>query len=146
MKDALGHGSNAHGAGIANLQNAQLGLKLHPNVFNTVKANPSGFSVKPTTGEMPTKGYMVSIPGHTQIVDHATPELVAQYASAHADALKEPGAHIGGWTDETGKTYLDVSHNVMNRARAVKLGVAHNQKAIWDVKRSADINTGGDGT
>jgi hypothetical protein len=147
MKDAKGHGSNAHNAGIANLKNSQLGIKLHPNVFAAVKANPGGFSVKPTTGQMPTSGYMVSIPGHTQIVDNATPENVAAYANAHAVALKDPAAHIGGWTDsDSGKTYLDVSHNIGNRSRAVQLGVLHNQKAIWDVKGNREIDTGGDGT
>lgn len=142
MKDAKGHGSNAHNSGIA-----QIGkVSLHPNVINAVKQNPSGFSVKPTTGQMPKSGYMVSIPGHTQIVNAATPKLVQGYANAHAGALQDPRAHIGGWTDKkTNQTYLDVSHNYRSRAAAVKAGKAHNQIAIWDVKHGREINTGGTG-
>lgn len=145
MKDARGHGSNAkgvHNTGINNIGN----VSLHPNVFTAVKQNPNGFSVKPRTGQMPTSGYMVSIPGHTHIVMNADPALVAKYANAHADVLQDPKAHIGGWTDpNTGKTYLDVSHRYSNKGAAIKAGQAHNQIAIWDVKHGREIRTGGTG-
>lgn len=145
MKDARGHGSNARGVHSRLINNIG-NVSLHPNVFTAVKQNPSGFSVKPRTGQMPQAGYMVSIPGHTQVIKSATPELVAQYAKTHADALQDPRAHIGGWTDKaSGLTYLDVSHNIRNKSAAIKAGQAHNQIAIWDVKHSREINTGGTG-
>lgn len=143
MKDAKGHGSNAHNAGINTIGK----VLLHPNVINAVKKNPDGFSVKPSTGQMPKSGYMVSMPGHTQIIPHATPDLVAAYANEHSGALQQQGAHIGGWTDKaSGKTYLDVSHNIRNKNAAIQAGRARNQIAIWDVKNGREINTGGDGT
>jgi hypothetical protein len=148
MKDALGHGSNAHGAGVANIGK----VALHPNVLRTITKNPGGFSVKPKNGKMPSNGYMVSIPGHTQIVSEAAlkgpqgGDIIKQYANAHADVLNDPRAHIGGWTDKaTGKTYLDVSHNISGRSAAVSAGKKHNQIAIWDVKHAKEIRTGGTG-
>jgi len=148
MKDALGHGSNAHGAGIASIGN----IKLHPKVIKTITKNPGGFSVRPTNGAMPKSGYMVSIPGHTQIVNESAlagpggEHVIQDYARQHADVLSDPRAHIGGWTDKaTGKTYLDVSHNISGRSAAISAGKRHNQIAIWDVKRMREIRTGGTG-
>lgn len=151
MKDAKGHGSNkrgVHAQGVEQVGN----LNLHPNVLSTIMKNPGGFSVKPSSGLSPKSGYMVSLPGHTQIVaesDIKGPNgsaLIQNYARQHAGALQQAGAHIGGWTDsESGKVYLDVSQNIRNKGEAVHQGVARNQKAIWDVKRQREISTGGTG-
>jgi hypothetical protein len=146
MKDALGHGSNAHTSGIAKIGK----MALHPRAISLI-AKADG-SVKPTTGKSPASGYMVSIPGHTQIVDadalrgmHAS-AIIAQYANEHASALADPAAHIGRWQEPgTNKVYLDVSHNIRNRSDAIKTGIAHNQKAIWDLKHGREIDTGGTG-
>lgn len=148
MKDALGHGSNAHNAGID-----QIGkMPVHPTVLKAVIKNPGGFSVRPTNGKMPQSGFMVSIPGHTQIVSEAAlkgpqgAKIISSYANEHADVLRDPRAHIGGWTDkETGKTYLDVSHNIKSKSKAVNAGKQFNQIAIWDVKHGKEIRTGGTG-
>lgn len=147
MKDALGHGSNAHNAGIE-----KLNIKLHGKVLKTISKNPNGFSVRPTNGKIPKSGFMVSIPGHSKIL-HASDlvgergaQIVQQYARENAGVLNDPRAHIGGWTDKaSGKTYLDVSHNIKGRSAAVAAGRKHNQIAIWDVKRGKEINTGGTG-
>jgi hypothetical protein len=145
MKDALGHGSNAHNAGIASLGKK---LAVSSKVIKVVKKNPYGFSVKPQTGVQPKDGYMVSLPGHSLILDpsHVTPDTVSRYAQTYADKFADPKAHIGGWTDgNTGLTHLDVSHNIMSRSAAVKAGRANNQIKIWDVKRKREIDTGGTG-
>jgi hypothetical protein len=146
MKDAQGHGSDAHTSGIAKIGK----IALHPNAINVV-ARTDG-SVKPTTGKVPASGYMVSIPGHTQIVDAralngpGAASIISTYANNHADALADPKAHIGRWQEPgTNKVYLDVSHNIRSRDAAIKTGVAHNQKAIWDLKHGREINTGGTG-
>lgn len=146
MKDAKGHGSNAHNSGIAKIGK----IALHPNAINVIAKNDG--SVKPTTGRSPSSGYMVSIPGHTQIVDadalkgmHAD-AIISQYANSHAAALADPAAHIGRWQEPgTKKVYLDVSHNIRNRSDAIKSGIANNQKAIWDLKNGREIDTGGTG-
>lgn len=151
MKDAKGHGSNPRGAHAAGTN--QVGnIALHPKVLSTINRNPSGFSVKPSSGSQPRAGFMVSLPGRTQIVsadDLRGPHgraILEQYARAHSDVLSQPGAHLGGWTDKTsGKTYLDVSHNIKTRDAAVKAGRAQNQIAIFDVRRRREIRTGGTG-
>lgn len=151
MKDAKGHGSNKrglHASGIERVGN----VRLHPKVIDTVIKNPGGFSVKPNNGAVPATGFMVSLPGHTRIVSEADLRgpggraLLARYARENAGALQQPGAHLGGWTDKaSGKTYLDISHNIKSKGQAVRAGRARNQIAIWDVKNGREIRTGGTG-
>jgi hypothetical protein len=158
MKDALGHGSDNRGGGQQQApahqgKVNQVGrpVTLSPAVLATIQNNPGGFSITPK-GQQPESGYMVSIPGHTQIVNEAdlagphSQDIMNKYASDHADALSRTGAHIGGWTNkDEGKTYLDVSQNIKNKNAAVNVGTKRNQIAIWDVKKSREIPTGGTG-
>jgi hypothetical protein len=151
MKDAKGHGSDARGAHAQGVEKVGRPIPLSPKVLDVIRNNPGGFSVTPT-GRQPKSGFMVSIPGHTQILDAKAlrgpnrQEVIRHYAEQHADALSHPGAHIGGWTHEgEGKVYLDVSHNVRSKAAAIQKGVLHNQIAVWDVKHSKEIMTGGTG-
>src|SRR5258706_380302 len=120
MKDALGHGSNAHNSGIA-----KLNIKLHPQAAMTARqalSHSGGFSVRPGTGASPKSGFMVSIPGHTKIIHGDVDETALRnYANEHADVLQHPGAHIGGWQHE-GKTYLDVSHRYGTKSAAAVAG------------------------
>lgn len=120
-------------------------------VLDVIRNNPNGFSVTPQ-GEMPTKGYMVAAPGRSQVLSDSdlrsagAKGIIEAYARQHADALRQPGAHIGGWKDtESGKVYLDIAHNIPHRSQAVKAGKDRNQIAIWDVKRKREIRTGGTG-
>jgi hypothetical protein len=151
MKDAKGHGSNKRGAHMAGILRATNPIKVKPEIVDHIRKNPGGFSVTPT-GRTPQSGYMVSVPGRTKIVsesDLSGPhghEIISRYAAEHSDALRQPGAHIGGWTDKaSGKTYLDISQRIGNRNAAVRTGQKRNQIAIWDVKKSREINTGGNG-
>jgi hypothetical protein len=154
MKDAGGHGSDtrggpqqpAHQSGVN-----KVGNRITPAVLDVVRNNPGGFSVTPN-GTSPTGGYMVSLPGHSLIVNEADlagpkgRDILEGYAQQHAQALAQSGAHLGGWTDKaSGKTYLDVSQNVSRASHAIKLGKERNQIAVWDVKRSREVKTGGTG-
>jgi hypothetical protein len=146
MKDAKGHGSDAHQAGVN-----QVGQAVHPKVLDAIRSNPNGFSVTPQ-GETPKGGYMVAVPGRTQIVNAEDlagphgPHIVGSFVAQHAGVLATPGAHIGGWTDkETGLTHLDISHNIPTRPAAIQAGRERNQIAIYDVKRNKEIRTGGTG-
>lgn len=151
-KDVLGHGSNprgTHADGIAKIAKVP---RVHPNLIEQIRQNPGGFSLRPGSAKAPEKGYMVSLPGRTQMLNAADlagsrgQQIVAQYVAKNSDVLGRPGAHVGGWTDkETGITHLDVSHNVRSKAQAVKKGRTQNQIAIWDVKRMREIRTGGTG-
>ena len=153
MKDALGHGSTPRNAPghMQGVLNSTRPIKVKSQVLAHIQANPGGFSVTPK-GKQPSGGYMVSVPGRTRIVsesDLAGPNghaILQDFANRNSDALRQPGAHLGGWTDkETGKTYLDVSHNIGNRNRAISAGKSRNQIAIWDVKHGREIRTGGTG-
>jgi hypothetical protein len=154
MKDAKGHGSNKRGTAAAFMARTQAitkTVKVKPDVLKHIQNNPGGFSVSPK-GKTPTAGYMVSLPGRTRIVTEdqlRSPEghkILQDFAHQNSDVLKVKGAHIGGWTDKaSGKTYLDVSHNIKDESKAVAAGRAHNQIAIWDVKRAREIATGGTG-
>lgn len=149
-KDALGHGSNprggaAHQAGVNEIAKP---IIVHPSVANTIKGNPNGFSVHPTTGAQPSGGYMVSVPGRTRLLDpsEVSADRVHSFAAANADVFRNPNMHIGGWhNSEDGKFYLDASENIKGRNAAIAAGRARNQIAIFDVKNRREISTGGTG-
>jgi hypothetical protein len=152
-KDAKGHGSNKRGAPSINaaINGVTKPLKVKSSVLDTIRQNPGGFSVTPK-GKTPTNGFMVSVPGRTRIISESDlkgpngARIIQDYAQQHSDILRQPGAHIGGWTDHaSGKTYLDVSQNIKDQDKAISTGKAHNQIAIWDVKNSKEIRTGGTG-
>lgn len=144
---AGGVGGGSHAAGVNGVGKSSVSSK----VLDVIRNNPNGFSVSPK-GDVPTKGYMVAVPGRSHVLSDnelhgpAAHEIIESYARKNADALREPGAHIGGWRDSaSGKTYLDVSHNIPRVREAVKAGKAANQIAIYDVKRGREIQTGGTG-
>lgn len=152
MKDAKGHGSNPRGTHAAGVESIKRPIPLHPNVISTIRQNPDGFSLRPKTGRAPDKGYMVSLPGRSKMLaasDLSGPHgqrIVSEYVQQNSDVLSKPGAHIGGWTDKaSGITHLDVSHNVRSKDRAISKGIKQNQIAVWDVRRSREIRTGGTG-
>lgn len=129
----------------------QVGKSVSARVLDAIRNSPTGFTVSPQ-GNVPTRGYMVSVPGRTRIVsaeDMKGPNqgaIVSDYARRNADALKDPRAHMGAWQDRaTGKVHLDVSHNISRQRDAVSAGRTRNQIAIWDVKRKREIRTGGTG-
>ena len=174
MKDAKGHGSEKRSGGVSDRTQQLLAHQrqqaqgqpyathqsgvanvgkpmISQTALDTIRANPGGFSVRPD-GTQPTSGFMVSMPGHTKIVSEnelSGPnghQIINDYAREHAGALRDPSAHVGGWTDkDTGKTHLDVSQNIPNRGLAVAAGRSRNQISIWDVKRGEEIKTGGTG-
>jgi len=155
-KDAKGHGSNPRGGpqGPAHQVGVNSVGKAPPPVtktaLDTIRQNPGGFSVTPG-GRQPTGGFMVSIPGRTQLLDEAdlagprAAEIVNQFTSKNADAFgNNPNMHIGGWTSG-GKVYLDPSENIHDREAAIAAGRQRNQIAIWDVANQKEIPTGGTG-
>ena len=145
--EGAGGDKGGHAAGVNNVGKPLIA----PSVVDTIRNNPNGFSVRPT-GEVPTKGYMVAVPGRTKILakdalhGDAAKDIINDYARANADVLSKPSAHIGGWQDsKTGKVYLDIANNVPRVRDAVRAGKAGNQIAVWDVKRQREIRTGGTG-
>lgn len=145
--DGAGGASGSHAAGVNNVGKS----RIAPNAVQMIRNAKQGVTVS-TRGEVPTKGYMVSVRGRTHVLSDsdlkskAADGLLNDYAAKNRDELDKPGSHIGVWRDHhTGKIYLDVSQNLSNQREAVKAGKAGNQIGIWDVKRKRFINTGGTG-
>lgn len=141
MKDAKGHGSNAgHAAGINKVGTIQ----LHPKALRALMGK-ADVSVKPTTGERPASGFMVSRPGGPNVPQGTlTEKQIQNFVNSRALAING-GAFVGKW-NENGRTYLDVSDNrKTSEAEATKLGAARDQIAIYDVNRKRVIPTGGTG-
>lgn len=143
MKDALGHGSNPRGGHAAGIN--QVGtIRLHPKAVKAMLGK-ADVSVKPTTGERPSTGFMVSRQGGPAVPQGTlTRAAIQSFANSRALAING-GAFMGKWTDN-GKDYLDVSDNrKTSEAEATKLGAARNQIGIWDVSGKRFIPTGGTG-
>lgn len=94
-----------------------------------------GFTHSLNTGNEPTKGFAVSIPGHEQkIKGHASAKQIADYATQHKGALAAKDAHLGGWfNEEDGNTYLDVSHVLPTQDQAEKTARENKQLAYFDL-------------
>lgn len=124
---------------------------VDPRVLNVIRSNPNGASVSPR-GDVPTRGYMVSVPGRTlKLSDRdlrgpGAQGIISDYARKNSDLLGQSGAHIGVWRDKvTGMTHLDVSRNISRQREAIRTGRSSNQIAIYDVRRKREIRTGGKG-
>lgn len=167
MKDAKGHGSEkrghndnpfpesyrqhalwnaAHQVGVAKIPVAP---QVSPAALAVIRAGHEGFSVTPS-GQQPTSGHMVAMPGRTAKIDAADlagprgHDIVSQHVMTHSDVYSNPNVHLGGWMHE-GKMLLEPSENIRSRSAAIKAGRERNQIAIWDVKRQREIPTGGTG-
>jgi hypothetical protein len=93
-----------------------------------------------------TGNYSVSIyPERSKIVPGVVDfEEIENYIVDNEDLLRDSHNSFGAWTNE-GKVYLDVVATLPDREKAIQLGRQHNQIAIWDLKNSQEIPTGGTG-
>lgn len=94
-----------------------------------------GFTHSLRTGNEPTSGFAVSIPGHElKIKGHASAAQIAGYSAKHHKALSKPHAHLGGWyNEEDGNTYLDVSHVLTTKDQAEQTARKNKQLAYFDL-------------
>ena len=99
-----------------------------------------GFTYQPVDDTTPTKGYALSVfRGAEKVfdVESVTEDDIYNYLIEHKDKFEDPGVHVGGWVDD-GKVYLDLSIVVEDREKAEKLGIEHDQLAMFDL---ANFNT-----
>ena len=109
-------------------------------------------------GDIPTSGYMVSLPpseGTNKVVPLSAMKGevglsnlygVLLAAREYIDGLADPSdVYLGTWVDDTQMVHLDVSLNIPDLDEAVKIGRKNNQLAIWDVANMDEIDTGGTG-
>jgi len=126
--------------------------------LNVGSPEGGGFSRHMVTGETPSEGYMVSLPGsekHIEPASAARPHHLANYVRTNREALSQPENSFGGWNPGT-HVDLDTSRNIkpdpgiaaehghgVARVDALEktlsVGIAHRQKAVYDVKNDRAI-------
>lgn len=133
-----------------------------------VRAN-GGLSIKMTDGSEPTGGYMVArdssrfgrVVTAEEFFDPETgPAILAKHLIDNRAELGSGRAYLGVWhqTQEQQPdgsmrdlpfseqlVHLDVTDQVMDRDRAVRLGRQRDQISVWDVANFEEIQTGGSG-
>ncbi len=87
-------------------------------------------------------GYSVAVFKATErVVDrpNLTAADIAAYAKEHSKYLEAyPDAFIGTWVD-SGKSYLDISRHISDRAEALALAAKHQQKVIFDLGKGESV-------
>lgn len=100
-----------------------------------------GNSVNPLTGEIPEKGYMVSLQG-TEVRKNLKQDLfyleqsLTDYIQDNKETLKDE--FLGTWISK-GTLFIYVSLNILDRDEAIKIGKENNQLAIYDIVRGKEI-------
>lgn len=100
-----------------------------------------GFSEHvPTASKPQPPGFMVSDfntedkrPSHLQ-----SPQLMEAFANVHGLTKSPPGEFMGGWPEEGGTDYLDVSHQFPDAARGKVAMTFQNQRAMYDLSKPFD--------
>jgi hypothetical protein len=96
-----------------------------------------------------TKGELAGTP-HYAVAAYPERELILKgepttkqieaFIEKNQDLLNDPSNSLGVWKDtESGKTYLDVTKTISDKAEAMKLGVEKGQKAIFNLKDMSEI-------
>ena len=114
-------------------------MNLITNFVENTLAN-GGSSLNYITGELdPKVGYFVSIQGHesTYIAEKFGSLSVGHYFEKVAFVLR-PELFIGSWVHE-GNVFMDLSEQITDKRRAIELGYARNQLAIYDAARGEVI-------
>ena len=132
-------GAAGGGSGVGHVVTPQAAQ----NLLGTLKAT-GGFTYDALHDSMPKSGFVVSTrPQDTRIftAEQMTTDNVQKYIDQNAATLKaDPEAHIGAWLNEkTGEIVLDVTHVKDNQAEAERLGIQHQQDAIYDIATGKTI-------
>lgn len=107
-----------------------------------------GFTISPATGERPSEGYMVSLAEYEETFDLDTLSIedIGAYRARHWSQFADiPNARWGGWVDDDGTVYFDVSLHVNSLDEAVALGQQWKQKAIFHLDSFSEIRLDDDG-
>lgn len=100
-----------------------------------------GFSVN-ADGESPTDGYMVAAHKDAETVipvADVTEDTFDSYVERFADTLNMVGAYLGGWVDDAGRLYLDVSVRLNDRDDARIWCLTRDERAFYDVKEGQSV-------
>jgi hypothetical protein len=117
------------------------------NEFVASTIENGGATMNVATGDVPTSGYVVSMEAHTKTFQLFGNEVVKEilisgavqlYARENDDVLSLPGMYLGSWIDD-GVLYLDISNVYENEHDALRVAVANNQLAYYDLNNAKTI-------
>jgi hypothetical protein len=105
----------------------------------------SGASYNLFTGDFnPGSGYMVALSGYEKIVGFPTTlnsfqDIMLNYLQGRIlKVMGDADIYLGLWFND-GKLYIDLSERIEDEPTAIKVGLARNQKAIWDANNKREI-------
>lgn len=101
---------------------------------------PGGGSITTTGAPVPTAGHVVGgvVPS---LVTEAAPTVDEVAAWILATEAHRAGV-LGWWVDtDTGRTYVDASDVITDRADALELAAARGELAVWDLAAAAEVRT-----
>lgn len=122
-----------------------------------------GFTAHAVTGDEPTTGVMVSLPGTEHMTTPASatkPSAIPGYVNRNRESLSRPDVYLGGWKPESDEfTTLDRSQRFAGKPEvaakygqdvadidavtsALDMGISRDQFAVFDLKRGRSISTG----
>lgn len=123
---------------------SQVSLDTVDKIFNVVKDNPDGFTIKIPEGKLQTSGFAVAPSKVTETrLDVLTRENLGAYLRRFQDVFAtDKRAFLGGWYDsQTGKFVLDISYVVDSEEEALYLAENGNQDAIFNIDKLEEIRT-----
>ena len=118
-----------------------LARTLLPLLLTAVEKHPEGFSIDAQTEKLLQPSdfgpdeYVVALKPFGHKFDHSVGPYfltLGWWDTVVSKIIHTPnGLILGGWEDQDGNTYLDVSIRVIGRDAALLLGKLNDQKAIW---------------
>jgi len=106
-----------------------------------------GATMNPSTGDVPTSGYVVSMAGNEQTYKLFGNDVVKEilvsgavdlYVKENVVELSHPENYLGSWIDD-GMLYLDISRVYESEHDALREAVANGQKAYYDLDNAKTI-------
>jgi len=139
------HGGGGGGGGAETVDDDET---TEQGLYDRIFAK-GGATYQPTIEFSPTTGFSVSThPELSEIidVDKFKPTDIAKYVTKNQKMWSDVTNHFGAWHDtDEDKVWLDVISVIADKKEAIDLAVKHNQKAIYDLGKDEEIQTGGTG-
>jgi hypothetical protein len=125
--------------------------KSHGRKLGTVADNvmAGGDSVN-YIGRRPKSGFMVGGVVKSKVLPATATraevrDAVREFVDQHRATLKQPGMYLGGWKDDDGTYWIDISQRLSTLSAARSIGQTRNEIAVYSVRSGNSIDIGGTG-
>ena len=125
--------------------------KVHGHRSGTVADNimAGGDSVN-YIGRRPVSGFMVGGVVKSKVLPASASredvrQAVKAFVDQHRPILRKPGMYLGGWKDDDGTYWIDISQRKGTLSAATAIGKARNEIGVFNVRTFKTINIGGTG-